>query len=45
MAIVYRIVEEHQGELHVESLPGHGTTITIDLPISAPEPTEVSLGA
>jgi len=32
MAIVYRIVEEHGGRVDVESQPGRGTTITVDLP-------------
>ena len=32
MAIVYRIVEEHSGRLWVESRPGEGTTITVELP-------------
>ena len=32
MAIVYRIVQEHGGRLHVDSRPGGGTTITVDLP-------------
>lgn len=32
MAIVYRIVEEHRGRLWVESRPGEGTTITVELP-------------
>jgi signal transduction histidine kinase len=32
MAIVYRIVEEHGGELLVSSEPGQGTIITVDLP-------------
>jgi len=32
MAIVYRIVQEHGGHLGVESRPGHGTTITVELP-------------
>jgi two-component system sensor histidine kinase PilS (NtrC family) len=44
MAIVYRIVEEHEGEVHVESSPGQGTTITIDLPtagaVSTPDHAE-----
>jgi two-component system sensor histidine kinase PilS (NtrC family) len=46
MAIVYRIVEEHGGRLRVESIPGQGTTITTELPISSPvsasEPAEVA---
>ncbi|MEM1178056.1 MAG: ATP-binding protein [Acidobacteriota bacterium] len=33
MAIVYRIVEEHRGNIEVDSEPGRGTTITIDLPL------------
>jgi two-component system sensor histidine kinase PilS (NtrC family) len=32
MAIVYRIVQEHGGHLHVDSRPGGGTTITVELP-------------
>ncbi|MEM1249062.1 MAG: ATP-binding protein [Acidobacteriota bacterium] len=32
MAIVYRIVEEHHGRIVVESEPGVGTTIAIELP-------------
>ncbi len=32
MAIVYRIVEEHGGEMSVDSAPGAGTIITVTLP-------------
>ncbi|HET9225084.1 MAG TPA: ATP-binding protein [Thermoanaerobaculia bacterium] len=32
MAIVYRIVQEHGGQLDVATRPGGGTTITVDLP-------------
>jgi two-component system, NtrC family, sensor histidine kinase PilS len=32
MAIVYRIVEDHGGRLRVDSTPGGGTTITVELP-------------
>jgi two-component system, NtrC family, sensor histidine kinase PilS len=35
MAIVYRIVQEHGGHLGVESRPGRGTTITVELPAAA----------
>jgi two-component system sensor histidine kinase PilS (NtrC family) len=35
MAIVYRIVQEHGGRLEVESHPGSGTTITVELPAIA----------
>jgi two-component system sensor histidine kinase PilS (NtrC family) len=34
MAIVYQIVQEHGGELSVESAPQLGTTVTVDLPLS-----------
>jgi len=37
MSIVYRIVEEHGGRLQVESAPGRGTSITVDLPLT-PQP-------
>ncbi len=36
MAIVYRIVAEHRGDIRVDSHPGLGTTITIELPVRAP---------
>ena len=36
MAIVYRIVEEHQGNIEVDSRPGWGTVITVDLPVEPP---------
>ena len=36
MAIVYRIVEDHGGRLRVESTPGGGTTITVELPAAGP---------
>ncbi len=36
MAIVYRIVQEHGGDLQVESKPDQGTTIIVELP-TAPE--------
>jgi signal transduction histidine kinase len=34
MAIVYQIVQEHGGELQVESVPERGTTVTVDLPLT-----------
>lgn len=41
MAIVYRIVEEHGGHVEVDSRPGGGTTITVDLPLEPPvEPSD-----
>jgi signal transduction histidine kinase len=32
MAISYRIVQSHGGEIEVASRPGAGTTITVSLP-------------
>ncbi len=32
MAIVYRIVEEHGGAIHIDSEPGRGSVIRVDLP-------------
>ena len=34
MGIVYQIVEEHHGQLSVESAPNLGTTVTIELPLA-----------
>jgi two-component system, NtrC family, sensor histidine kinase PilS len=34
MAIVYRIVEEHQGEIRVDSRPAAGTSIIVELPLA-----------
>jgi two-component system sensor histidine kinase PilS (NtrC family) len=34
LAIVYRIVEEHSGSIRVDTEPGKGTTIVVDLPVA-----------
>ena len=34
MAIVYRIVQEHGGRIEVQSRPGSGTRIGVDLPVA-----------
>jgi signal transduction histidine kinase len=35
MAIVYRIVQEHGGRVAVDSRPGGGTAIAVELPLRA----------
>lgn len=53
MAIVYRIVEDHGGRLRVDTAPGGGTTITVELPaaglgtgpLRAPQPAAAVLPA
>jgi len=36
MAITHKIITTHQGNLHVDSTPGKGTTISFTLPIKEP---------
>jgi signal transduction histidine kinase len=36
LAVVKRIIEEHHGELALESAPGRGTTFTFRLPLTQP---------
>jgi signal transduction histidine kinase len=36
LAVVKRILEEHRGEVAVESTPGRGTTFTFRLPLTQP---------
>ncbi len=45
MAIVYRIVEEHEGSLQVESQPGSGTQITVEIPGAAAPTTGLTAEA
>ena len=40
LAIVHRILEFHNGHIHVESEKGHGTTVTLLLPMENPSASE-----
>ncbi len=42
LSIVHGIVRDHDGTLHVDSQPGSGTTITVELPLPSPAATTVS---
>ncbi|MCE5270358.1 hypothetical protein LLH00_03655 [bacterium] len=33
LSIAYRIIENHNGSINVQSKPGHGSTFTIELPL------------
>jgi signal transduction histidine kinase len=33
LAIVSRIIETHRGKIRIKSRPGHGTSVTITLPV------------
>ena len=35
LAIVHRIVSDYNGEIHVSSTPGRGTTVSVRLPVRA----------
>ncbi|MDQ7782755.1 MAG: ATP-binding protein [Desulfomonilaceae bacterium] len=35
LVITRKVVEEHGGEIHVESTTGHGTTFTIEIPLKS----------
>jgi len=37
LTIVYRIIQEHHGHIHVTSTPGKGSTFTVELPLFVSE--------
>jgi len=37
LALVYRTVHLHDGDIEVQSLAGHGTTFRITLPLAEPQ--------
>ncbi len=40
LAVVYGIIQQHKGEIKVESKPNHGTTFIITLPRRPPQVQE-----
>jgi signal transduction histidine kinase len=34
LAIVTRVVRDHGGHMHIDSVPGRGTTVTLELPVA-----------
>jgi PAS domain S-box-containing protein len=45
LAIVHGILRDHGGRIEVESTPGHGTAMTVLLPVVAPVSGEVAVAA
>jgi signal transduction histidine kinase len=37
LTIVHRIIQEHHGQIRVTSVPGEGSTFTVELPLLVPE--------
>jgi len=37
LSVAHRIVTDHGGEIRVDSRPGEGTTVTVELPLDPPE--------
>jgi len=44
LAIVSKIIEEHDGQVHIESKKGEGTEVTVSLPIDRPDHERSQLG-
>ena len=44
LAVTYRIVRNHQGEIQVSSQPGKGTLFTIEIPLPKNEPSKETKG-
>ncbi len=42
LAIVHKVIEAHQGQIKVRSIPGEGTTFTVVLPLNSAHPEMAS---
>ena len=40
-AVAYGIAQRHHGRIDVDSVPGHGATFTVYLPLRQPSETEL----
>jgi signal transduction histidine kinase len=45
LTIVHRVVQAHKGVIRVESVPGSGSTFTVELPLAAPPDGKTSQGS
>jgi signal transduction histidine kinase len=36
LSVVRHVIDAHQGRIHVDSRPGEGTTVTVELPVAGP---------
>jgi len=45
LTMVYNIVQQHKGSIHLRSRPGHGTSFTVELPTTAARPPAVEATA
>ncbi len=42
LAVAYRIIQDHGGTIDVASTPGHGTTVTVQLPVTGKPETRTA---
>ncbi|TFG84959.1 MAG: GHKL domain-containing protein, partial [Hyphomicrobiales bacterium] len=45
LSVVYRIVQDHGGQISIDSLPGRGTRVLLSLPGAAPSESELTESA
>jgi signal transduction histidine kinase len=42
LALTHKIIEDHGGTIHLTSEVGHGTTVTVRLPSTSPDPVSAA---